>query len=93
MKEDFLKNWRGSTNFGRENQWSEAQGSSLSKKEKRFLASGGVVFHPKEPSLTKVFARDEQGKLWSVIIHNLHLSALETKLKEVGYHLPVVSAA
>ena len=91
MKEEFLKTWRGPVNYGKQNQWSEAQGSSLSNKDQKVLKSGGVVLHPKPGSLTKVFVRDESGHLWSVIIHNAYLDALEKKLKEVGYQLPTVA--
>ena len=90
-QEQFLRDWRGPGDYGRPNQWSEAQGSSLSNKDKNVLKCGGVVFHQKPGSLTKVFVRDESGHLWSVIIHNVHLDALEKKLKEVGYQLPNVA--
>jgi len=88
MKENFLKSWRGSTAFGYQNQWAKAQGSSLKDGEKKVLKDGGIVKHPKGKSLTKVFACDEKGNLWSVIVHNLHLTSLENSLKEVGYLLP-----
>lgn len=88
MKEDFLKSWRGSTAYGQQNQWARAQGSSLTEGEVKILTAGGIVKHAKGKSLTKIFARDEDGNLWSVIVHNVHLSALENELKGVGYFLP-----
>ena len=88
MKENFLKNWRGLAAFGKQNQWARAQGSSLKENEVRTLDAGGIVKHPKSKSLTKIFARDEAGNLWSVIVRNVELTALEKGLEEVGYLLP-----
>ena len=88
MKEDFLKNWRGPATFGKQNQWVPAQGSSLDEQELKTLNAGGVVEKQKNDSLTKLFVRDEEGKLWSVIVLNIHLADLENCLKEVGYLLP-----
>jgi len=88
MKENFLKNWRGPATFGKQNQWMPAQGSSLDEQELKTLNAGGVVEKEKTKTLTKLFVRDEEGKLWSVIVRNIHLTALENNLKEVGYLLP-----
>ena len=87
MKENFLKNWRGPATFGKQNQWARAQGSSLKDGELKTLEAGGVVEKPKTKSLTKLFVRDEEGNLWSVIVCNTELTALENELKSVGYLL------
>jgi hypothetical protein len=89
MKKVFLENWRGSTTYGLENQWAKAQGSSLTEGEVKILNEGGIVKHAKGKSLTKIFVRDEEGSLWSVIVHNLHLASLEDDLKKIGYQLAV----
>ncbi len=87
MKKNFLENWRGSVSYGKQNQWRQAQGSSLEERELEVLNAGGVVMHPKDKNTTKVFARDEDGNLWSVIVRNVHLASLENELKSVGYKL------
>jgi hypothetical protein len=89
MKKDFLRSWRGSNTYGQRNQWVQAQGSSLTETELATLDSEGIVKHAKGKSLTKIFVRDEDGNLWSVIVHNVHLTALENELKNVGYHVSV----
>lgn len=88
MKTEFLKNWRGATTYGQQGQWVQAQGSSLNESEVQTLNDGGIVRHPKGKSLTKLFVRDEEGTLWSVIVHNIHLTKLENDLEKVGYFLP-----
>jgi len=90
MKKEFILSWRGNSLFsGQQSNWVQAQGSSLSDKDKQALAKGAIVEHPKTRELTKVFARDEDGNLWSVIVHNLHLTTLENQLKNVGFLLAV----
>lgn len=90
MKKDFLESWRGSNAYGQRNQWTRAQGSSLTKTELAILDAEGVVKHAKGEHQTKIFVRDEDGNLWSVIVHNVHLTVLENELRNVGYQ---VSAA
>ena len=87
MKKEFLQNWRGSAIFGQQNQWARAQGSSLEEDELMTLDAGGVVKKQKGNSLTKLFVRDEEGNMWSVIVRNVDLAVLENNLKEVGYLL------
>jgi len=88
MKKEFLENWNGTTADGR-NKWSnKATGSSLSKKEEDALKAGIIVKKEKTEFITKIFVLDEDGHLWSVIIDNRRLAALEDALKEVGYILP-----
>ena len=85
MKKSFLETWRGVAIFGKQNQFAQAQGSSLTEGEVKILNEGGVVHHPKGKSLVKVFVSDEDGNLWSVIVHVIHLGALEKDLRNVGY--------
>jgi len=87
MKTEFLKNWRGSATFGQQNQWKRAQGSSLKPDEVKTVNAGGIARHPKSKTQTKVFVQDDEGNLWSVIVLNVHLAALEADLKKVGYLL------
>jgi len=89
MKKNFLLSWRGNLLEC----WVKAQGSSLSEKDKLALEQGAIVEKPKCRELTKVFARDEDGTLWSVIVHNLHLTTLEDQLKGVGFVEIVLAAA
>ena len=85
MKKNFLKNWRGPVAYGKQNQWTRAQGSSLKDNELETLDAGGIVKHPKDKNTTKIFVRDEEGNLWSVIVKNVDLTVLENDLKGVGY--------
>ena len=85
MKKAFLTSWRGIAIFGKQNQFALAQGSSLTEGEVKILSEGGVIQHPKGKSLVKVFVSDEDGNLWSVIVHVIHLEALERDLRNVGY--------
>jgi len=88
MKKEFLENWSGTTADGR-NKWSnKATGSSLSKKDEEALKAGIIVKKVKTKFITKIFVLDEDDRLWSVIIDNCLLDALEDDLKEVGYILP-----
>jgi len=94
MKKNFILSWRGNLLCsGQQCNWVKAQGSSLSDKDKLALEQGAIVEKPKCKELTKVFARDEDGTLWSVIVHNLHLSDLESQLKGVGFGEVVLAAA
>ena len=87
MKKKFLLSWIGGAISGEQCSWVRAQGSSLGDDDKRILDEGGIITRPKCRELTKVFARDEDGNLWSIIVHNLHLATLEENLKKVGYSL------
>ncbi len=87
-KKDFLDAWIGSNSYGQSGKWRPSDGSSLKKKEKDALSAGSVVVHEKRgtlPSLSKVFAKDEEGILHSVIILTRNLKSLKEELHEVGY--------
>jgi len=87
MKKKFLENWRGSVSYGRQNQWKRAQGSSLEDPDLKILDAGYIVKRSKDRNTTKVFVRDEERNLWSVIVNNLDLTTLENELIGVGYKL------
>ena len=84
-KREFLLNWEGSC----AEHWSEAEGSSLKKTEWKNLHNGGIVVHPKKGCRkSKLFAVDEEGNLWSLIIDDQRLDRLKKDLQIVGYSLP-----
>ena len=70
----------------------DANGSRLSKKQKKVIKAGGVAEYKKGNDDMKVFVMDEAGNMWSIIIQNLRLDALEKALEGVGYLLPAVVA-
>ena len=90
MKSESLEKWAGGTNsFGeREKFKGGQQHSSLSSSERAFVDAGGVVFHRKGSSDTKVFVKDENGGKWSVTVRNIILDDLKSELVKAGYNLP-----
>lgn len=71
----------------------DANGSRLSKKQKKVIKAGGVAEYKKGNDDTKVFVMDEIGNMWSIIIQNLRLDALKEALEGVGYLLPAAWSA
>lgn len=68
-----------------QNRWKPAEGSSLKPKEWDRLNDGEVIRHDKG-DYEKVFAKDEDGQLWSVIVMGSHeLDSLLQGLRAVGF--------
>ena len=103
-KVDFLKSWRGpagNLTLGADLRWKSSEekkdgmrvfGSSLTPADEKVLNDGGVVCHKKPVLYTKLFVKDENNLLWSIVIPNKHLPDLMQKLKNVGYELPTPAA-
>jgi hypothetical protein len=86
-KVKFFKNWGGSAITPRiTNKWVQAEGSSLSADEWEMLKNCQIVLHRKPDKLfTKIFALDEQKKLWSVVVNNQNLAKLQDELMKIGF--------
>lgn len=86
MGKNFFQEWRGDfPNPFAKNQWVRAEGSSLEKEEPKILANGGIVVHPKCSGAVKVFAKEADGCLWSIIVPSTKLSSLKKDLHEAGF--------
>lgn len=86
MGKNFFQDWRGDfTNPFAKNQWTKAEGSSLKNEEIKVLANGGIATHKKTCGAVKVFARDPEGGLWSIIVPTAKLSVIEKSLAEAGF--------
>ena len=62
--------------------WSNAEGSSLSEKQKQTAARGGVISHRKSPANVKFFASDSHGQLMSCIVSIVELERLAQNHKK-----------
>jgi len=86
MGKNFFQEWRGNfPNPFATNQWVEAEGSSLKGKEPQVLANGGIVVHPKSSNAVKVFARESNDRLWSIIVPADRLDSLKQDLVAAGF--------
>jgi len=86
MGKNFFQDWRGDfPNPFAKNQWAKAEGSSLKREEKKALASGGIATHDKTCGAVKVFAKDSEGTLWSIIVPTAQLPAIKKSLAEAGF--------
>ena len=69
-----------------QNRWKPAEGSSLKPKEWDRLNDGEVVVVNKGGDYKKVFAKDEEDQLWSIIVTvSYELDSLLQGLRAVGF--------
>ncbi|MBQ5945229.1 hypothetical protein IJL65_02265 [bacterium] len=86
MDKNFFKEWKGDfSNPFAKNQWVQAEGSSLKGKEPQILAKGGIVVHKKCENAVKVFARESENLLWSIIVPTSRLDDLKRDLVAAGF--------
>ena len=87
MSKNFFLDWKGDfiNPFSKNNQWSRAQGSSLSNKQKAILNRGGIVLQNKDDLAVKVFAKDSCGNIWSVIVPTDKIEVLKADLARAGF--------
>ena len=69
-----------------QNRWRPAEGSSLKPKEWNLLEEGEVIRHTKCVGCEKLFAKDEDNQLWSVIVNiGSELESLLQGLRTAGF--------
>ncbi len=69
-----------------QNRWKLAEGSSLKPKEWNLLNEGEVIRHAKCVGCEKLFAKDEDNQLWSVIVNiGNELDSLLQGLRTAGF--------
>ena len=87
-KKDFLGTWKGRISHGQSEKWGRSSGTSLQVTEQNKLSAGKIVVHAKKgtlPALSKVFVKDEEGSLYSLIILTTGLESLKKELYEKGW--------
>jgi len=87
MRKSFFLNWEGRMLSATiQNRWKPAEGSSLKPNEWDILNEGGVIRHEKDSSCEKLFAKDEEDQLWSVIVNiGNELDSLLQGLRRAGF--------
>jgi hypothetical protein len=89
VKKDFFANWRGHLVDAKskiQNQWKPAEGSSLNDHQRKILNEGVVIRRPKGDYYVKLFAKDEENQLYSVVVSvESELGNLIASMAEIGF--------